>query len=176
MKSRFILTYVIIILGLASCFDQGSKATENTSNEAFTVYLVRHAEKADSSQDPDLTPEGMTRSTDLTTVLKSANIDMIHSTDFTRTMKTAQPTSDYFKIPISKYDHKKLPALAEYIKDNGGKHLVVGHSNSTPSMVKLLGGDPGLPINEKEEYDRIYIITRDIRGETNSVMLKYGAH
>ncbi len=39
-----------------------------------------------------------------------------------------------------------VPGLTHHIDltlGTGGRHLVVGHSNSTPSMVELLGGKPG---------------------------------
>ena len=56
----------------------------------------------------------------------------------------------------------------------GGKHLVVGHSNSTPDLVKLLGGDPVSPINEASEYDRLYHIQIEDDTIIRSSMSRYG--
>ena len=39
--------------------------------------------------------------------------------------------------------------------------LVVGHSNTTPQLAELLGAEPGDPIVEKTEYDRLYVINLD---------------
>ena len=36
--------------------------------------------------------------------------------------------------------------------------LVVGHSNTTPELVDLLGGEGGPPIVEEWEYDRLYLL------------------
>jgi len=53
------------------------------------------------------------------------------------------------------YDPKNLPKLVEQLKGKRGRHLVVGHSDTTPAMVELLGGDPGSKINDESEYDRL---------------------
>ena len=37
---------------------------------------------------------------------------------------------------------------------------MVGHSNTTPQLAELLGADPGEPIVEANEYDRLYVIQR----------------
>jgi hypothetical protein len=39
--------------------------------------------------------------------------------------------------------------------------------------VELLGGDPGYPIEELNEYDRLYILTIG-KGKVNTVLLRYG--
>ena len=63
--------------------------------------------------------------------------------------------------------------LADTIKARGGRHLVVGHSNTTPAMVEILGGDSGSPIVEEYEYDRLYVVS--ITGnKVNTVLLRYG--
>jgi len=41
-------------------------------------------------------------------------------------------------------------------------------------MVELLGGKPGMEINEESEYDRLYIVTVAKDRSVNSVMLRYG--
>jgi hypothetical protein len=65
-----------------------------------------------------------------------------------------------------------MEMIAEEMKSTPGVYLVSGHSNTTPDMVRLLGGDPQGPINESE-YDRLYIVTI-IGGNASSVMLRYG--
>jgi hypothetical protein len=51
---------------------------------------------------------------------------------------------------------------------------VVGHSNTTPAAVELLGGEPGAEIDEADEYDRLYILTIATSGEVSTVVLRYG--
>ena len=49
-----------------------------------------------------------------------------------------------------------------------------GHSNTTPSLAGLLGGEPGSKIDEAGEYDRLYVITVDKDGTAQSLLLRYG--
>ena len=57
----------------------------------------------------------------------------------------------------------KLPGTVQWVRGaqpeltrDGLRHLVVGHSNTTPPLVELFGGDAGPPIDEASEYDRLY--------------------
>ena len=56
----------------------------------------------------------------------------------------------------------------------GGRHLVVGHSNTVPELVALLGGDGGPPIDEAGEYDRLYVVTLTANGRVRSELRHYG--
>jgi broad specificity phosphatase PhoE len=139
----------------------------------LVVVLVRHAEKINESVDPDLNQDGYERAGDLARVLSDAGIQFIHSSDFKRTRRTAGPLANQLELEIEIYDKWDLHALADHVKNMGGRHLVVGHSNTTPALVELFGGDPGPPIEEMFEYDRLYILSFD-RYEVNTVLLRYG--
>jgi hypothetical protein len=49
---------------------------------------------------------------------------------------------------------------------------VVGHSDTTPELVKLLGGEPGSPI-APDEYDRMYILTLSADGKASTTLLRF---
>ncbi len=57
------------------------------------VFLVRHGEKVDQSRDPELSPAGYVRAATLAHSLQNAQIQHVHSTDFIRTRKTAEPAA-----------------------------------------------------------------------------------
>ena len=136
------------------------------------VFLVRHAEKL-SGDDPALTEDGEARSEALADLLEDAGIEHIHSSDYQRTRQTAEPLASRLDLPIRLYDPRDLPTLAAQLREEGGRHLVVGHSNTTPPLAEALGGDGGEPIYEPTEYDRLYLIT--ISGDdTGTVLLRYG--
>ena len=111
--------------------------------ETLTVFLVRHGEQLEHGKDSKLAPEGIERAARLAEVLRDDNIEHVHSTDYFRTRDTAAPLG----LPLELYDPRDLPALAEKLRSNGGTHLVVGHSNTTPALVGLLGGEPGPEID-----------------------------
>jgi hypothetical protein len=77
MKKFFII--ILLILGVQ--FNIHSQE----SNETFTIYLVRHAEKdlfSNNSTDPPLTKCGEKRSENLSTFLMDVELDAIYSTNY----------------------------------------------------------------------------------------------
>lgn len=142
--------------------------------EGTTVFLLRHAEKAAASSDPPLSTAGQERARELARTLRDAGIRHIHSTDYSRTRDTVAPIADLLELEIKIYDPHALEAFAEALKGRGGKHLVVGHSNTTPKLVELLGGEPGTEIDEPGEYDRLYIVSIADDGAVSTTLLRYG--
>ncbi len=137
-----------------------------------TIYLVRHAEKQ-AGDNPDLTVVGRARADILSRELQDAGLTEIWSTDTTRTVETAKPTSNSTGLPIQIYDADQQAAFASQLKATPGNILVVGHSNTIPDLVGLLGGKPGAPIVEADEYDRLYVVTVT-RGRVKSELRRYG--
>ena len=139
---------------------------------AADIYLVRHAEKElDGSKDPALTELGSKRATDLAVLLKSANIERILSSDFVRTRETAAPTAEMAGLEIETYDPKALEPLAKQLLQLEGNVLVVGHSNTTPELVDLMGGEGGTPIVEEWEYDRVYLVQTEAGRVARTILL-----
>lgn len=153
---------------------QPAYGSDEADGAALVVFLVRHAEKADSSADPPLTEAGHERAQRLARILRDAGIEHVHSSDYIRTRDTAAPLATHAGLAVASYDPGDLPAMAERLKAAGGRHLVVGHSNTTPPLVGLLGGEPGADIEEKHEYDRLYVVTVGKDGAVSTVLLRYG--
>ncbi len=129
------------------------------SAEQRKIYLVRHAEKMISANhDPSLTAVGFQRARNLAVLLKDEEISTIYSTDYKRTKQTAAPTAKAMKMDVVIYDPRQLKAFAEQVKQSSGNLLIVGHSNTTPKLVSLLGGDDHGKIDESE-YDRLYLLS-----------------
>jgi broad specificity phosphatase PhoE len=140
--------------------------------EPAVVILVRHAEKVDESQETDLTPSGRRRAHALAEMLRHAGVEAVYSTDYLRTRETARPTAELIGKPIEIYDGRALPAFARELRAKGGRALVVGHSDTTPELVGILGGDPG-PDIAPDEYDRIYLLTLSPDGKVSTLQLRF---
>ena len=68
------------------------------SQEATTtIYLIRHAEKADSSADTDLSEVGNERAVGWMEYLVANRIDAIYTSPYNRTRQTAKPLADALK-------------------------------------------------------------------------------
>ena len=144
------------------------------ASSAFSadIYLVRHAEKVTiSPQDPALTEFGEERARNLAVMLHSAGIERIFSSDFVRTRDTAAPLAGKLDLEIEIYDPKALELLAAELLLLEGNALVVGHSNTTPELAELMGGDGGTPIVEEWEYDRLYLLQTENGRVTHTILL-----
>lgn len=170
--STFVFRLSCAVLTLLLIAPAIGLAADQAADEPLVVFLVRHAEKVDSSEDPELASAGKKRALELAAMLRDAGIEYVHSSDFIRTRATAAPIAGVLGLELELYDPHHLPAIAATVKATGGRHLIVGHSNTTGEVVTLLGGDPGKAIHD-EEYDRLYVVTAEPEGVT-TVLLRYG--
>ena len=131
-----------------------------------TVFLVRHAERADSvpgakpmmASDPDLSEAGRARAASLATILKDAGITGIYTTEFKRTQQTAEPLAKALGLTPTVVKSTDAAALANDLKSSKGNVLVVGHSNTIPEIVKSLGMTSPVTIAD-DEFDNLFILT-----------------
>lgn len=133
-----------------------------------TIFLVRHAEKADApADDPPLTAAGQKRAECLAQVLKDSGIKQIFVTDTKRTQQTAEPLAKALKIKPTVLPGKDTPTLVrDLFYTAGGNALVVGHSNTIPVIIqRLQGGNVQIGDNE---FDRLFVlrITAEGNGTT----------
>lgn len=154
----------------ASLVLSGLCATNLMAADANIIYLTRHAEKLDTGSDPSLSDAGKLRATNIATMLKKANIDAIYSTAYNRTLETAAPLSELTSVGVQTYDPFDLSSFATSLKTLVGNIMVVGHSNTTPELVTLLGGESGSAIDESE-YDRLYQLIFNQDGSVTTVRL-----
>ena len=128
-------------------------------DDTFTLYLVRHAEKqSDGTSDPDLTMAGTDRAQKLASWLQDKDIADVWSSDYKRTRGTAAPLLKELGFDLIIYDPGKLPALAEQLLGNSNNAFVVGHSNTTPDLARLLCKCAIADMDESE-YDRLIVIS-----------------
>ena len=130
------------------------------------VFLVRHAERADTSPgtsptmaaDPDLSDAGRARAESLATALKDAHITAIYATEFKRTQQTAAPLAKALGLTVKIVTSKGAADLIEQLKAGKGNVLVVGHSNTVPDVIKGLGVTTPVPIGD-DEFDNMFLVS-----------------
>jgi broad specificity phosphatase PhoE len=173
---RAILTLVAVTTAVTAVVGADTRSGHDQGgDDPVVVFLLRHAEKVqDGSVNPPLTPAGERRARVLADLLEDAGLTSIHSTPFARTRDTVAPLAERLGLAIEAYAPDGLETLAAALAERPGRHLVVGHSNTTPEMVDLLGGEPGPPIVEAGENDRLYVLTLEPDGAVTTVLLRYG--
>ncbi len=144
------------------------------AQQCATITLVRHAETNDEDRSRPLSPAGEERAQILAWVTAEMQVDRIFTTDLLRTRGTAQPTADARGIELEVYDPRDLGGFAEMLLGLGENVLVSGHSNTTPALAEALGGEPGEPIAEATEHDRLYLLTVCDGTTVSSLFVRYG--
>ena len=170
MTTRPRLVLFVLLLLATSCQPQ-------VVQEETLIFLVRHAERADDGgmageEDPHLSAAGEERAEALARMLKDAGITHIHSSDYIRTRETAAPLAAASGLEISIYDVRNPKAFSAKLMATPGRHLVVGHSNSTAELVTAMGGPPQGAIDAME-YDRLYLQSVEANG-VRTVLLRFG--
>jgi phosphohistidine phosphatase SixA len=132
------------------------------SAEPQTWYFVRHFEKQ-PGDNPSLTETGKVRAEALAAFFSNKSVTHVYSTDYNRTLETATPVATIKNISIEYYDPRSLEALGTKIKMLDHV-LVVGHSNTTPQILSLMGGED---INiEESDYGVVYKLQKHDFGHT----------
>ena len=165
MKPIFVLL-IFLSSWVSSCQSNLSQQQVTT-----TYFLVRHAEKDlsdPSNRNPELTEAGRIRSENWAKMLVDTPVDMVYTTDYIRTRKTAEPIAKSKNLELVLYNPKNLNDTEFQEKTKGKTVVVVGHSNTTPAFVnKIIGEEKYSSIDEKI-YGKLFIIkvTGDIITDT----------
>ena len=148
-----------------------------TDHSLTTVILVRHAEKTADAEDPPLSDAGQARARELERVLTGTPIDVIYTTQYSRTRQTAEPLAKALGVEAHVFPAGKTYAAdlaAQILREHRGQTVVVvGHSNSTVDVMRQLGvADP--PHIPESQYDDLFVCS--IAGnKVKMVALRYGA-
>jgi phosphohistidine phosphatase SixA len=149
MRGRILILFVCITVA----------ASVGKASDHYTLYLVRHAEKLlDDGDDPGLTDAGMQRSAQMAGWLRDKGITDIWSSDYRRSRDTAAPLAAMLGSELQLYDPRDLPTLVKNLRENRHNALIVGHSNTTPDLARLLCvcvvGDM-----DDTDYDQLLVVT-----------------
>ena len=152
----FRICILVLTIFFFSPFSQSIHAQEADQ----LMFLVRHAEKVqDGSRDPELTEDGVIRAERLAAILKDFNIKGVFSTDYKRTRNTAQPLADMLGLKVTLYDPRDEGSLS-LIRSQKGNLLIVGHSNSTPTLANKIIGEDKYEKLDESVYDHLFILAR----------------
>jgi broad specificity phosphatase PhoE len=145
MKKRFVLCCFLVGLALSSSFGQS------------TVFIVRHAEKADDSKDAELSEAGRARAEALANMLRDSKISVIYTTEFKRTQQTAAPLAKALGLTVTTLPSENQAVLVAKLRTSTANSLVVGHGNTIPDVIKALGIPE--PVNVPDsDYDNLFVV------------------
>lgn len=121
------------------------------------IFIVRHCEKAmESTDNPNLAEEGKKRAEHLAEILKNTGIEAVYSTNYKRTMQTAEPLANAMKLSPMVYEPRDAN-FGEQLRKSGKKVLVVGHSNTVPDLLNQLSGTKNY--QPHDGYGDLWVVT-----------------
>jgi phosphohistidine phosphatase SixA len=144
-----------------------------------TLFLLRHADY-DLPRDgnvPDSTPinaAGRARAESLARVVGKAGVTAIFTSEALRTQQTVIPLATQLGLRPSHIPALQQEELLQRVlsAETGAVVLVVGHSNTVPSIITALGAPFSGP--SIQGHDDLFIVTVVEPGKANAVRLKYG--
>lgn len=138
------------------------------------IVVVRHAEKVDQSADPALSAEGMARAEALARILRSLEIKAIYVTQYRRTALTAAPLAASAGLKPVGINSDASPELVARMKKEhpGDVVLTVGHSNTVPRILNLLGAVEKVELGDSD-YDNLFVVIPASAGPPTVLRLKY---
>lgn len=121
------------------------------------IFIVRHCEKAiESTDNPNLSEEGKKRAAHLAEILKNSGLEVVYSTNYKRTLQTAEPIATALKLTPTTYEPRDA-AFGEMLRKSSKKVLVVGHSNTVPELLNQLTGTKNY--KPEEIYGDLWVVT-----------------
>lgn len=176
LKMKTFLSTIILssLFIFSSCKKDEKVVTEELPTTISTFYLIRHAEKDRNNPedlDPELNQDGLGRSVRWAEVFDPIDLDVIYTTNYTRTSMTAAPTAVKKGLTEQYYEPDSIQAESFLAEHEGQNVLIVGHSNTTPELVnRLLGEEKYGPM---DDYDNSSLfIIRVINGKATDIRLK----
>ena len=186
--------FLFLLASLGICAGRSAEVAgrpqhqDDSDVKVTTVFLVRHAEKADvPGQDSPLSEAGRQRAEALARLLQSAGVKGVYTSQFLRARQTAEPLAKRLGLtPISvslgvKASHPRevsdesIRELTRRVEAHAGEAvLIVGHSNSIPEVIRMLGGDAVTKIDESR-FDDLFVVTIYARGRAKVAHLRYGS-
>ena len=146
------------------------------SADIATFIVVRHAEKADASRDPDLSAAGHARAQALAARLDGDALTAVYATEYKRTAQTVAPAASARGLAITPYPAAE-PAAAFAARLRAahphGVVLIAGHSDTVPNLVAALCACNVAPMSD-HEYDRLSIVHVDAAGNARLRVERYG--
>jgi len=179
MKRYFLILSLIL---LTSCNFGDKEPSEimdkakKPSEEITTYYFIRHAEKDTTdakNKDPELTEAGVKRAQNWAQTFKDIDFDLIYSSDYKRTLNTAQPIAENQNEEIKFYNTKKLNDKDFQENTKNKTVLVVGHSDLNPEWVNYILGKKKYQDLDESVYGSLFIVTIHPNGDRTSQVLYF---
>ncbi|HMG16253.1 MAG TPA: phosphoglycerate mutase family protein [Saprospiraceae bacterium] len=164
---------IISLTAKSAILSDGKEIKWESKYGGYTIVLVRHAEKVDESDDPELSAAGIARAERLAEILKRYKAKKVYATDYKRTKATINPYILNARIGLQPYEVAKQTELKTRILQNiVTNSIIVGHSNSIPALINDIAG-LSLKDFEGNDYANLVVIKTDLKKKGKVYFFNY---
>jgi phosphohistidine phosphatase SixA len=137
--------------------------------DMLTVFLIRHAERANDS----LTTDGWIRSEELSHVAFKTGVSAVYASTAVRTQQTVKRLAELRGLEPRIYTDTETLTQKILSDHDGEVILVAGHQPTVLEIIGLLGGDSSA-CDIGSEYDNLCVVTILGDDEVDVINLQYG--
>ena len=159
---QFLFKSIVLVTLIVGC----GKTKTQLANDIYQcfpekVFLFRHAEKQKirGENNPELTRKGFLRANALASFLSKEQPGIVFSSEYARTQQTANPIARAWDVGINIHTAKDPQGQIDKVLKLCSKNvIIVGHSNTIPGLLKLLGINNEVVIGD-EQYGDLFTIS-----------------
>lgn len=143
---------------LVTCIGVASPAV-SYGQEA--VFVLRHGERLEyESRDGLLSEAGVARAQRLVHLLKDAGVAAIYTSEYKRTIQTAQPLAAALKLRITSIGggtaEEEVKATVAHVRRQEGVVVIVGHGTTVMMLLRAFGLDREIGV--EAEHDDLFVV------------------
>jgi len=123
------------------------------------AFLIRHAEKELSGDDPSITEAGKSRAAAWAEMLQHVGLDVVFTSDAKRAQQTGEIIAARLGLPLYSMDRADTVGLTDRL---GFDHeadtvLIVGHSETIPGILRNLGASNRVEVS-KTDFANLFVL------------------
>lgn len=149
---RAIIVIITMLVAAMSSFGQ-------STSELTQVFIMRHAEKADDSKDPDLSEAGKARAVQVAKLLSEVTVNKLYATPYKRTNQTLASIATVKGLNIEDSPSDLVEFAKQLLNSKGATIVIAAHSNTAPQLVNMLIADKKYGPIEEDDYGKIWYLT-----------------
>lgn len=176
LRLRLVTASLLLAAAVAAT---SSRAQEPATAGGVTVYLLRHAEKVDESDESGLTEVGEARAAALADLLAGEPIVAVLASQYRRTQLTVMPLAQRLGsarvAKIEAFEAHDYDGIAARLRQllPGQAAVVSGHSNTIPVIAARLGVESP-PAEPEVVYGDLYVVRLQDHGRAVLERRRYG--
>lgn len=136
------------------------------------VYIIRHAEKELTVEEPPITEAGKARASAWGEMLQNVGLDIVITSDALRTRQTGEIIAARLGVPKNSIHRADITGLIDTL---GFDHeedtvLIVGHAETIPGILQKLGVAEKIEISQTD-FANLFVVFRPGVGKVQMVRL-----